>query len=338
MNILFICGSLNQTMMMHKISSYLDDRYNCFFTPYYADGFGDFLTKRGLLNFTVLGGSFKKSTETYLTHNSLRVDYKGKNNNYDLVVTCSDLLVQKNIRGKRIILVQEGMTDKENIFFYLSKYLNFPRYLASTSTTGLSDAYETFCVASDGYKELFVRKGCKEEKIRVTGIPNFDNCKVYKKNSFPHKNYVLVCTSDVRETFKYENRKKFILNALRIAGKSQLIFKLHPNENTERAISELKKYAPGSLIFKDGNTNEMIANCKTLITKYSSVVYVGLALGKRVYSDFDVNTLKLMTPLQNGGDSARNIATVCDYKLNESKAYTKEILNDYTPMSEMNSW
>jgi hypothetical protein len=324
--------------MMHQISSYLDDRYNCFFTPYYADGFVNFLTKRGLLDTTVLGGSFRKNTENYLAQNGLKVDYNGLNDNYDLVVTCSDLLVQKNIRKKRIVLVQEGMTDKENIFFYLSKYLKFPRYLASTSTTGLSDAYETFCVASDGYKELFVKKGCKEEKLRVTGIPNFDNCKIYKKNSFSHKNYVLVCTSDARETFKYENRKKFILNALKIAGKSQLIFKLHPNENFERAIKEIIEYAPGSLVFTDGNTNEMIANCKTLFTKYSSVVYVGLALGKKVYSDFDVNTLKLMTPLQNGGGSAKNIASVCDYKLNESKELSKEILNDYTLLPEMNSW
>jgi len=335
MNILFICGSLNQTKMMHQISSYLDDRYNCFFTPYYADGLEGFLAEYALLDFTVLGGSFKKNTELYLAQNGLNIDYKGLNDNYDLIVTCSDLIVPKNIRKKKIVLVQEGMTDRENIFFYLSKYLNFPRYLASTSTTGLSDAYETFCVASEGYKDLFVKKGCKEEKIRVTGIPNFDNCKAYRNNNFSHKNYVLVCTSDARETFKYENRKKFILNALKIAGKSQLIFKLHPNENFERAFTEIKKYAPGSLVFADGNTNEMIANCKTLITKYSSVVYVGLALGKKVYSDFDVDTLKLMTPLQNGGFSARNIATVCEYKLKETKEYYKEAENEYQTLPEL---
>ena len=257
-------------------------------------------------------------------------------NNYDLVVTCSDLIVQKNIRDKKIVLVQEGMTDPENIFFYLSKYLNFPRYLASTSTTGLSDAYETFCVASEGYKELFVNKGCKEEKIRVTGIPNFDNCKVHRKNSFLYKNYVLVCTSDGRETFKYENRKNFILKAVKIAGNNQLIFKLHPNEKFKRAIAEIKLYAPGSLVFTEGNTNEMIANCKTLITKYSSVVYVGLALDKTVYSDFDLNTLKLMTPLQNGGNSARNIASVCEYKLIEVGKYNNATLNNYIPLPEIN--
>jgi hypothetical protein len=335
MNILFICGSLNQTKMMHQISTYLDDKYNCFFTPYYADGLEGYLSKRGLLDFTVLGGNFKKNTEIYLAQNGLKVDYKGLNDNYNLIVTCSDLIVPKNTRDKKIVLVQEGMTDKENIFFYLSKYLGLPRYLASTSTTGLSDAYDTFCVASDGYKDLFVRKGCKEEKIRVTGIPNFDNCKAYRKNNFSYKNYVLVCTSDARETFKYENRKKFILKAVRIAGNSQIIFKLHPNENFERAIKEIKEHAPGSLVFADGNTNEMIANCKTLITKFSSVVYVGLALGKKVYSDFDVNTLKLMTPLQNGGYSARNIASVCEYKLKESKEYYKEAERDFSTLPEL---
>ena len=32
----FICGSLNQTMMMHKIAMQLQE-HRCFFTPYYAD-------------------------------------------------------------------------------------------------------------------------------------------------------------------------------------------------------------------------------------------------------------------------------------------------------------
>jgi len=55
----------------------------------------------------------------------------------------------------------------------------------------------------------------------------------------------------------------------------------------------------------------MIANCDALITQYSSVVYIGLALGKEVHSYFDVEKLKRLTPLQNGGTSGRNIAQVC---------------------------
>jgi hypothetical protein len=62
------------------------------------------------------------------------------------------------------------------------------------------------------------------------------------------------------------------------------------------------------LVFDSGNTNEMIANCDILITRYSTVVYVGLALGKECYSYFDINMLKRLTPMQNGGNSHRNIA------------------------------
>ena len=79
----------------------------------------------------------------------------------------------------------------------------------------MSDEYSAFCVASEGYKEHFIRKGCNPSKIFVTGIPNFDNCETYRTNKFSHKQYVLVCTSDSRETFKYENRKNFLKKALK---------------------------------------------------------------------------------------------------------------------------
>ncbi|MCX7797108.1 MAG: CDP-glycerol glycerophosphotransferase family protein [Melioribacter sp.] len=326
--ILFICGSLNQTTMMHKISMHLQN-YDCYFTPYYADGFLGWLAKKGVLDFTILGGNFKKQTEEYLRDNNLTVDYKGLTNNYDLVYTCADLIVPKNIRNKKVILVQEGMTDPENFAFYLVKYFNFPRWIASTSTMGMSDMYDIFCVASEGYKELFIRKGVKPEKIVVTGIPNFDNANKYLINDFPYKNYVLVATSDARETFKYENRKKFIKECLKIANGRQLIFKLHPNEKYERAAREINKYAPGAIIFKDGNINHMIANCDVLITKYSSVVYIGLALGKEVYSSFDINELKRLMPIQNNGTSAERIARIGIYLLEEQDYSIEEIHNNY---------
>jgi|WetSurMetagenome_2_1015567.scaffolds.fasta_scaffold301727_1 hypothetical protein len=332
--ILFICGSLNQTTMMHRISEHLKNNYDCWFTPYYTDGFKAQLVKRGFLDFTILGGKFKAATERYIEENNLRKDYRGIQNNYELVITCTDLIVQKNIKKKKIVLIQEGMTDPENIFFYLSKYLKFPRYLASTSTTGLSDAYISFCVASEGYKNLFIKKGCNPAKIHVTGIPNFDNCRKYEKNHFPYNGYVLVCTSDARETLKPENRKKFIRKALQIANGKSLIFKLHPNEKFERASREIREYAPGALVFSDGNTNEMIANCSTLITKYSSVVYIGLALGKEVYSSFDINKLKLMTPLQNNGDSAKNIAGICEHYINGYPEINYNVNDSLIPVPE----
>ncbi len=312
---------------MHQISKHLAG-YDCYFTPYYADGFLKLLAGYGLLNFSILGGKFFKKTFEYLNANYLKIDLRGATNDYDLIFTCSDLVIQRNICGKKIILVQEGMTDPENIFYWLVKMLKLPRYVASTSTTGLSNAYDYFCVASEGYKNLFIKKGVMQEKIIVTGLPNFDNCLSFMNNDFPYKNFVLAATSDARETFKYENRKKFIRSALKIAGGRKLIFKLHPNENFKRAYAEINKLAPSAEIYTEININEMIANCDVLITKYSSVVYIGLALGKEVYSDFDLSELKEMTPLQNEGQSSFRIAQVGkmilekEYSSNTDESYT----------------
>jgi hypothetical protein len=57
--------------------------------------------------------------------------------------------------------------------------------LAGTAATGLSDAYHAFCVASEGYRDFFIRKGARPEKIIITGIPNFDNCEQNISNCKP---------------------------------------------------------------------------------------------------------------------------------------------------------
>ena len=89
-----------------------------------------------------------------------------------------------------------------------------------------------------------------------------------------------------------------------------MIFKLHPNEDFARAEKEVNLYAPGALIFKSGSAEEMIANCDVLITRYSSTVFVGLALGKETYSDYPMDELRRLLPVQNNS-AALNIANVC---------------------------
>ncbi|MEP7220174.1 MAG: hypothetical protein ABI876_14720, partial [Bacteroidota bacterium] len=228
--ILHICGSINQTSQMRSIAMQLPE-YDHYFSPYYGDGFVERMRKWGLIDYTVAGRKLVNRCLAYLRAHDLQVDYRGERHNYDLVLTCSDLVVPENIRNRKVILVQEGMTDPENLMYRIVKSLRLPRYLASTATTGLSDCYDYFCVASDGYGEHFERKGIDPGKIRVTGIPNFDNCAEFLDNDFPYRNYVLVATSDARETFKYENRRKFIEKCIAIADGRALIFKLHPNEN-----------------------------------------------------------------------------------------------------------
>jgi hypothetical protein len=121
---------------------------------------------------------------------------------------------------------------------------------------------------------------------------------------------VLACTSPLREIFRGEDRTAFIRRAVDLAGRRQLIFKLHPNENTERATREIHRHAPEAMVLTTGSAEEMIANCDVLITRFSSTVFVGLALGKETYSDFDMDELRRLMPVQNGS-AALNIANVC---------------------------
>jgi len=311
--ILFVCGSMNQTTQMHQIARCLTE-YKQAFTPHFADGLLEFLRRRDRLEFTILGNRITSRCREYLRAESLLIDERGRGGlekPYDLVVTCTDVIVQKSIRRSRLILVQEGITDPEDRHFRLVQRCRWlPRWIAGTAATGLSDKYVRFCVASEGYRDLFIGKGARPEKIVVTGIPNFDNCERYRCNTFAHRSYVLVCTSPLREILRGEDRVAFIRRAVTIAAGRPMIFKFHPSENFARASAEVQQHAPGSLIFTRGSAEEMIANCDVLITRFSSTVFVGLALGKETYSDFPMQEMRRLLPVQNNA-AAQNIAAVC---------------------------
>lgn len=315
--ILFIGGSLNQTTMLHKIASQLQGEHDCYFTPYYASGLIGGVSRLGWLDFSILGGKHRRNTENYLAQEKLPVDFGGRSRKYDLAVTCSDLLVQKNIRGSRLILVQEGITLPEGALYQLVRRLSLPRFLANTAATGLSHAYDLFCVASHGYKDLFVRKGVDPHKIAVTGIPNFDNADAYRQNDFPHHGFLLAATSSGRETFQRVDRLGFIQKVKMLAAGQKVIFKLHPNEDLGRAQQEIRRVLPDALIYTEGNVHHMIARCEALVTEFSSVIFTALALSKPIYADFDLERLRPLTPLQNGGTSAQHIASLCLHALEQ---------------------
>lgn len=321
--VLFIGGSLNQTTMMHKIAKQLPE-CEAYFTPYYASGPLWVMTKLKLLEFTIMGGTFKRKTLEYIKEHNLKLDYEGKNDDYDLVFTCQDLIVPRQIKKFKTILVQEGMTDPPDWRYHVTRFLGLGRWCASTSMTGLSHMYDYFCVASEGFRELFIDRGVNPNKIRVTGIPNFDDFEKMRNLEFEYKNFVLVATSDVRETTKYENRKQFLLNAKDIAGKKQLIVKLHPNEIVKKRTAEVKKYLPEALVYHGVSIDPMLANCDALVTRFSSTIFPALALGKEVFSNIQIEDIKKLTPLQNGGTSAKAIAEVARELLASTKPVIRE--------------
>ena len=117
---LFICGSRNQTTQLHQVAKCLPG-FDNLFTPYFVNGVYEWARKLGMLDFTIAGGHWREECLAYLRDNSLDIDVGGRSYNYDLVVTCQDLFMPRIIRGTRAVLVQEGMVDPENAWFFLGR-------------------------------------------------------------------------------------------------------------------------------------------------------------------------------------------------------------------------
>ena len=300
---------------MHQISSFLKDDYDCWFSQFFPDyGFEKFYLGTGMLEHTIMAGEFKKKADNYLLEHGLQNDYRGERNQYDMTLFCNDLIVPRHLRKGKTVWVQEGMIDKVTTWSKLVRASRFiPRYLAlGTSLNGSSNLCDVYCVGSEGYRNFFTQMGSDPAKMITTGIVNFDDVKQFENNDFPYHNYVMVATSDSRETYGSDDRMEFLKNCVKLAAGRKLLFKMHPNENFKRAIAEIQSVAPAdSLIFTDGNSNHMVANSVELITQWSTLAYVGIVLGKKVHSYFDVEELKRLTPEQNGGISAEKIAGIC---------------------------
>ncbi|HEY0479166.1 MAG TPA: hypothetical protein VGD37_16725 [Kofleriaceae bacterium] len=312
--VLFICGNRNHTTTMHAIARELPDCDRSF-TPYYCDDgtLLDTLRRAHLLEFVALGHDFRRRCLDYLRQHELAIDLGGARGGYDLVVTCSDLIVPSNIAGVPLVGVQEGMIDPKLFWGRVKElvpWLPLPRWAAGTAGTGLSHAYEAYCVASEGYRTDFIERGARADRLIVTGLPNFDNFAGYVRPGHWIEGCVLACTSDGRETFRRDDRRRFVRWALDIAGDRPLVFKFHPNERMARAVDEVRRWAPRARTVTSGSGEVLAANCHTLITEWSTLAYVGLALGKPTYSYRDLEAHRAMLPVQHGRAAAR-IAAVC---------------------------
>jgi hypothetical protein len=330
--VLFIAGSINQTSQLHAVAAQLPE-CSAHFTPFYGDRTVSAMQRLGLLEATIAGDKRAGWCREYLNSHGLDIDLYGRGGKYDLVVTCTDLLVPRNVRYAPVLVVQEGLLDPMGAMANLCRrFAWIPRWFAGTALTGLSGLYDRMCVASAGYRDHLVAQGADPARVVVTGIPNFDDCARYYDNTFPHRGYFLVCTSDARETYKRDDRAALVRRAMELARGRKLVFKLHPNENHRRATAEILAVAPEALVFSRGSAEEMIANAEAVLVQWSSTVFVALALGKEVHATFPLDELRRLQPVQNGGRGAANIARVCRDLLGHESPAREEAPPDSTTL------
>jgi hypothetical protein len=324
--VLFICGSPNQTTQMHAIARAMPD-VEAWFTPYYADDwFIRSLVKLGWVESAILGFRRRGLCLDYLNEHGLSVDLGAERNVYDMAVTCNDQVLPSVLAETPWVLVQEGIQEPPTWRTALWRRTRaIPAPLAGTAAFGLSNRYMRFCVASEGYRDRYVVEGIPADKIVVTGIPNFDNFARFRDNSFPHRGYVLVCTSDARETLLSSDRRALLERTLAIAAGRPLLFKLHPNERVDRATREILSVAPEARIFAQGCAEEMVANCDVLITEWSSLTFCGVALGKEVHSWHSLDQVARLLPVQHGKAAARIGAVVRESLESRGRSYERQV-------------
>ena len=263
--VLFLIGSPNQTTQMHQIAQLLEDEFEPYFSQLYYDGwqrqFYKFLLWTGGLDKTIVTGKIKAKADKYLAEHGLNNDFEARvfRNTYDLIVCCSDVVVPWPLVGRtKTVFVQEGMTDPLSYWARLVKrFTRFPILAIGTALNGMNNCCDIYCVASEGYREHFTRVGADADKLIVTGIPNFDNIERVRHNDFPHRGYVMVATTDMRETYRRDDRAKFLREATRLAAGRLMLVKFHPNEKMARATAEVRRHCPpDTLIYTSGNRSE----------------------------------------------------------------------------------
>jgi len=118
-----ICGSMNQTTQMHQISRQL----RIMSTPsrLLLRRFDELLRRLGLMEFTIIGHKLAGRCRRYLEDHGLPIDYQGRNGPYDLVVTCSDVYVQKNIRTTGSSWFRRALQTRKPLRFVWSRDFAF---------------------------------------------------------------------------------------------------------------------------------------------------------------------------------------------------------------------
>jgi hypothetical protein len=316
--ILFVCGSIDQTVQMVEIANQLSD-CDCRFTPYRGQALNGWFTQNGLAHKLATTKKLQGRCLNYMIEHQLALDTPDMAGDYDVVVSTPDLDLHKAIRLCRLVLVQNAMIDhdmveevRESAAGRLVHGIPFlARWLTHASSSAGDDSYDKLCVASEGYRDLFVRYGVDRSRIVVTGIPKLDNYASFIRNDFPYRDYALVVTSEEREAFQFESHRHFVQDALRIARGWQVLFRIPAGDKRQRIIDEVQEWAPSAKVFTDGEVGPMVANCSMLITQCPSVAFMGMALGKELHSYMNLAKAYVLLPLQNGGQSAANIARVC---------------------------
>jgi len=310
-NILFIGSTVDQIKVMHTISDHLNPVHNCFFTPFYLD---NVVSKLGLsrqLENIVFGKNYREDIFDYIQNNDLKLDECGESNHYDLVVTFSTLIIPKNIRNSRIVLLQDLMNEPRNFMAYFTKWFKFSSYLNKPSSINLFERYDVVCVASPGYRKRFIRNGADPDKIALTGIPEFTTFPDTLPDDVLQRGVVHLVTLPLWGSLEKEYRKDLQMNLNWIADGRPIYFKLLPTDQPIIATRKIKNTLLNVRVFTGSRNHLKNIYERGLISKRTACLFTASVIGDKLHIFADAEVLRHLKPYQNSTASAEKIANVC---------------------------
>ncbi len=162
--VLFVCGADRQTHEMHRIAQQLSD-CRVWFTPYYGGTVLTMLRELGMLERTIAGNRLGEECLGYLRNHHLPIDLDGRRARYDLVVTCSDLVLARNTRARRVVVVHNGRLGVSHLL---------GSRIAHRLSRWLGQSPSRWCVTSEADRESLHRLGFPGERITVIGSAGND--------------------------------------------------------------------------------------------------------------------------------------------------------------------
>ncbi len=250
------------------------------------DDFKDSFNYRGMPVWTLIAPLFNRLFETILPDLIEYIELTNgllKRERVGVIVTCDDLagdmgaiIIAARKQGIPSLMLQIGVLQARNL---------------TDAYAGLSNK---IAVWGDVARDFFLSQGVPDDKVIITGSPQFDMMlETVKKRPVKKKpGYTVVLATQpfdpslgespaVNRTFA-----EAVVRAVEQINSARLIIKLHPNEWRgvhRRIYDSIERKAGGKVkILVDANLHRLLAEADLVITKGSTVGLEAMLLGKPV--------------------------------------------------------
>ena len=199
-----------------------------------------------------------------------------------------------SIEKPKLLVVMNEITTIGNIAVHIAKGKGIKTAWIQHGTVGDASNFTPSCVDmlavwGDAPKHAFIKKGVPEERIIITGSPQFDDLALrnidFKEKELinlgvkPDKKVIVLATQSIPNI---EQITEALSRAVKEIPKTQLVIKTHPSEYLTKKYLEIAgKHLDNTVLTKE-YLYPLLNRCDLLVISSSTVGMEAMILGKPV--------------------------------------------------------